>query len=147
MSAYLAYSYSACLMEKEQAAIDKKVIKNRENFCRGFRTGTEISLSILAIYSRANAAYAADSVPDQTPVPPVPDQTPAPKSVPTSNLAPTTPGFKPLPERTKGAITGAIGTICVSAAQSGDFLLGLSCGFLIIVAAVIMNRPEKSVCS
>ena len=49
MSAFLAYAYSTCLSEKEQAKIDQKVKKNRKEFCRGFETGTKISIAAYSI--------------------------------------------------------------------------------------------------
>ena len=133
MSLYLAYSYSGCLTEKKQFEIDKKVKKSQEEFCKGFRRGTQISLSIYFVYLLATApAYGADSCPDSGELVPSP---PA-QSVPTHK-----PGFKPLSEGTKGAFVGGASAICGAALQSGDFILGLSCAFLLVAGGVIINRP------
>lgn len=137
MSSYLAYSYSACLTEKEQAEIDEKVKKNRAEFCRGFRRGTQISLSIYSLYSLATAAaYASDSCP-------YPSKTAPPADNGAVQPAPTSkPGFKPLSEGPKGAFVGGASAICGAALQNGDFYLGLACAALLVVGGIIINRPH-----
>lgn len=135
MTAYLAYSYSIGLTKKEQIEIDKKTKKSWEEFCRGFVNGASFSLAAYSLYSLStSAAYAADSN-----VPATPRTTgdtgpvqPAPASK---------PGFKPLSDGTKGAYVGGVSAICGAALQSGDFFLGLSCAFLLVVGGIVINRP------
>ena len=60
---------------------------------------------------------------------------------PAVNPAPThKPGFKPLADGTKGAYLGGASAICGTALPSGDFFLGLSCAFLLVVGGIVMNR-------
>jgi hypothetical protein len=129
MSAYLAYSYSINLTEEERIEIDSKVKKSRNNFTKGFQKGIKLSLltySILLLLK--STAYAGDLPPhvpaDVCPEPPV-----------------SKPGMKPLNEKTKGAFVGASSTICATALQTGDYALGIACAFLIVIGAIIINRP------
>jgi hypothetical protein len=136
MSAYLAYSYSTCLTEKEQTEINEKTKKSREEFTKGFVKGASFSLAAYSLYSlTTSAAYAADSnVP--APGPKTPGDTGAVQQ-PTST---SKPGFKPLSEGTKGAYVGGASAICGAALQSGDFFLGLACSFLLVVGGIVINR-------
>lgn len=135
MSAYLAYSYSVCFTEKEQTEIDKKVDRNREEFCRGFRTGTKISLSVYFAYLfLATTAHAKDSCPDPGQVAP-PANNGAVQPKPNDR-----PRFKPLSEGTKGTFLGGASAICAAALQSGDFFLGLSCAALLVIGGILVNR-------
>lgn len=133
MSAYLAYSYSTNLTIKEQTEIDKKTKKSREEFSKGFVKGISFSLAAYSLYSlTTSAAYAADSnVPATTPGP---GDTGAVKPKPTSNKC------KPLSDPTRGLFVGGASSICAAALQSGDFYLGLSCAFLLVVASIVINR-------
>jgi hypothetical protein len=129
MSAYLAYSYSKRLNENEGAAIDKEVCRSREEFFRGFKTGTQVSILIYSLYQLTSAkpahASPADKYPDPNQV--------APKAK---------PGHKPLSEGTKGTFVGGASAICAAALQSGDFYLGLACAFLLIIGGIVINRPD-----
>ena len=144
MSAFLAYSYSACLSEKEQAEIDQQVKKNRKEFCRGFTEGTKIALTIYSISRlvEANSAYAVDQCPDPGKgVPAVPENRGAVQPQPTlANQV--RPGFRPLNEGPRGAFVGGASAICRAALQNSDFYLGLSCAFLLVVGALVINRPQ-----
>lgn len=140
MSSYLAYSYIIGLTKKEWDEIDLRTKKSREEFSRGFSTGTTISLAAYFAYSvyslcAPSAAYAIEPIvkPDS----PMPEVAPAPTEV-----APTQPGFKPLSKGSRGAYIGAVTTICGVASQSGDFLLGLACAGLLIVGGIVINRPH-----
>ena len=144
MSAFLAYSHSACLLEKEQAEIDQQVKKNRKEFCRGFKKGTKISLTVYSIYrlAGANSAYAADTGPDPgKAVPAVPENhgVVQPQPAPANQVK---PGFKPLTDGTKGAFVGGASAICGAALQSGDFYLGVACAFLLVIGGIVINRPH-----
>lgn len=135
MSAYLAYSYSFCLTEKEQTEIDKKVKKNQEEFCRGFRTGSQISLAVYSAYLlTATTAQAKDMCPDPGKIAP-PADSGAVQPMPNN-----APGFKPLSEGTRGTFIGRASAVCAATLQSGDFLLGLSCAALLVVGGIIVNR-------
>ena len=142
MSAFLAYSYSACLSEKEQAEIDQQVKKNRKEFCRGFEKGIKISITAYSIYrlAEANSAYAADSCPDLgKAVPAAPENQGVVQPAPAQKVR---PGFKPLTDGTKGAFVGGASAICGAALQSGDFYLGVACAFLLVVGGIVINRPH-----
>ena len=66
MSAFLAYSFSICLPEKEEIEIDKKVIQNRKDFSLAFLRSTRISFSVYCIYLFAvSPAYAFAYVSDK----------------------------------------------------------------------------------
>lgn len=136
MSAFLAYSYSTCLTEKEQTEIDEKTKKSRKEFSKGFVKGASISLAAYSFYSLAtSAAYAADS---NVPAPQTPGDTASvPQPKPTVK-----PGFKPLTEGTKGVFVGGATSVCGAALQSGDFYLGLACAFIIVVGSIVINRPD-----
>ena len=132
MTAYLAYSYSTRLTKKKEIEIDEKTKKSREEFSKGFLKGASFSLTAYSLYSLATcAAYAADSKP-ATP------KTPGDTGV---KPTPAQPGFKPLSEGTKGAFVGGASAVCGAALQSGDFYLGLSCAFLLVVGGIVINRP------
>jgi len=139
MSTYLAYLYSTNLTTKERDEIDLRTKKSREEFSRGFSTGTAISLVAYSVYSlfAPSAAYALDPVVKPNSL--VPEVAPPP-----SQVAPTQPGpgFKPLSDGSRGAFIGAVSTICATAAQSRDFLLGLACAGLLVVVGIIVNRPH-----
>lgn len=122
MTASLAYSYSACLSEKEQAEIDQQV---KENRCRGFEKGITISISVYSIYAlaRATSAYAADSCPDPGKIP---ENNGAVQPAPQPK-----PGHKPLGEGPKGAFVGGASaltkwrllfrcSLCFSVSYRGD---------------------------
>lgn len=144
MSALLAYSYSTCFSEKEQAEIDQQVKKNRKEFCRGFEKGTKISIAAYSIYrlAGANSAYAADSYSDPgKAVPAVPENHGVVQPQPTP-VHQVKPGFKPLNDGTKGAFVGGASAICGAALQSGDFYLGVACAFLLVIGGIIINRPH-----
>lgn len=118
MSAYLAYSYSACLSKKEQIKIDNEVKINRYEFGQGFlvgvSTGVAVSISILSL--KATAANAVDPIGPQ----------------PRYN-GQDSPGclgaFFPQKEMCS-AICGAALTNC-------NVVAGLTCGLLIAVGGVI----------
>ena len=132
MTAYLAYSYSTGLTEKEQIEIDKKTKKSREEFCRGFMKGTRFSLAAYSLYSLStSAAHAADSDVPATPPGDTNTVQPAP---------PPKPGFEPVSEVTKGTYVGGASAVCGAALQSGDFYLGLACAFLLVVGGIVINR-------
>ena len=140
MSAFLAYSYSAYLSEKEQAEIDKQVKKNRKEFCRGFEKGIKISIIVYSIYglAGANSAYAADSCPDPgKAVPAVPENNGSVQPAPQAK-----PRHKPLGEGPRGAFVGGASAICGAALQSRDFYLGVSCAFLLVIGGIVINRPN-----
>ena len=134
MSAFLAYSYSTGLTEKEQTEINEKTKKSREEFTKGFVKGASFSLAAYSLYSlTTSAAYAADS---NVPVPKPPgDNGPGQQLTPASK-----PGFTPLNEGMKGAFVGAASGICGVALPSGDFYIGLGCAFLLIIGGIIINR-------
>jgi hypothetical protein len=136
MNAYLAYSYSTGLTKKEQTEIDEKTKKSRKEFNKGFLKGASFSLAAYYLYSlTTSAAYAADSnVPAA--IPKTPGDIEAVQPTPTSK-----PGFKPLPEGTKGAYVGGASAVCGAALQSGDFFLGIACAFLLVVGGIVINRP------
>ena len=137
MSAYLGYSYSTGLTKEEQTRIDKKTKKSREEFNKGFVKGTSLSLAAYSLYSLTTSiAHAADSNVPQT-TPKGPGDTGAVKPTPPTQK----PGFKPLTDGTKGAYVGGASAICGAALQSGDFYLGLACGFLLVVGGIVINRP------
>ena len=140
MTAYLAYSYSACLTKEERDKIDIKTKKNRTEFSKGFRTGAKISLFTYGIYLllRADIAHASDSCPDPGQIAPPANQGVA-QPAPVQNLK---PGFKPLNEGIRGTLVGGVGSIAL---QSGDFLLGLSCAFLLVIGGIVVNRPHPHV--
>ena len=128
MSAYLAYSYSINLIKEERIKIDSRVEKGRNDFGKGFQKGIKVSLSIYSILLLVKStSYAADVPADVCPEPSV---------VPVSKS-----GMKPLNEKTKGAFVGGSSAICGAALQSGDFALGLACAFLLVIGAIIINRP------
>lgn len=135
MSSYLAYSYTRNLTTKERDEIDLRTKKSREEFSRGFATGINISVAVYSVYSlfAPKAAYALEPIvkPDST----VPEGTPA-------QAAPAQPGFKPLSDGSRGAFIGAVSMICATAAQSGDFLLGLACAGLLVIGGIVVNRPH-----
>jgi len=138
MSVYLGYSYSSCLTEKEKSEIDKKVKKNQKEFFKGFKKGTQISLSIYSVYLLVVAsAYAADSCPN--PNESVPAKNGAAAPAPTNK-----PGYKPLSDSTKGAFVGGGTAICGAAIQSGDFILGFCCAGLLVAAGILINRPNPN---
>lgn len=134
MSAFLAYSYSTGLTKKEQTEINEKTKKSREEFTEGFIKGASFSLAAYSLYSlTTSAAYAADSnVP--APGPKIPGDTGAIQPTPK-------PEFKPLSEGAKGVYVGGASAICGAALQSGDFFLGLTYAFLLVVGGIIINRP------
>ena len=147
MTSYLAYSYSANLTKKERDEIDLRTKKSRKEFIRGFSTGITISVSAAAVYSAyslfaSKAAYALEPIVKSDS--PVPDGTPAQVAPTPAQVAPAParPGFKPLSDGSRGALVGAISTICSTAAQNGDFLLGLTFAGLCVVGGIIINRPH-----
>lgn len=137
MSAYLAYSYIVNLTTEEQAEIDEKTKKSREEFSKGFVRGISFSLAIYSLYSLAtSAAYAADSNVPST-IPKAPVDTP-PTQPPT---APAKPGFKPINSKIKGTFSAGASAVCLAFFESGDFLVGVGCAVLVFIAANILNRP------
>lgn len=146
MSSYLAYSYSCNLTTKERNEIDLRTKKSREEFSRGFSTGINLSVAACSVYSlfyslfAPKAAYALEPI--KTPDSPVPEGTPAPAPDAPNQVAPTRPGFQPLSDGSRGAFVGAVGTICGTAAPSGEFLLGLAFAGLCVIVGIIINRPR-----
>jgi len=131
MSAYLAYSYSSCLEEKEQREIDQQVQKCQKEFCEGASDSLKLCLTIYSIYSlTTKSAYASDQCPKPGSTPSNSVQKPQPK-----------PGFKPLTRRQKGGVASAAGTICSIALATGDYLLGGACVMLVFIFLNVMNRP------
>lgn len=66
MTAYLAYSISSCLTEKERAEIDSQTKKAREDFMKGFVVGGSIlaatySIYLIALFIIPSSAHAAES--------------------------------------------------------------------------------------
>lgn len=51
MSAFLAYSCSTRLVEKEQTKINEKTKKPRKEFTKGFVKGPSFSLATYSLYS------------------------------------------------------------------------------------------------
>jgi len=133
MSAYLAYSYSINLVEEERIRIDSRVEKGRNDFGKGFQKGIKVSLSMYSIFLLVKSTAHAADVPAGTPDFNV---CPEPSVVPVAK-----PGMKPLSEGTKGAFVGGSSAICGAALQSGDFALGLACAFLLVIGAMVVNRP------
>jgi len=134
MSAYLAYSYSMNLVEEERIKIDSRVEKGRNDFGKGFKKGMKVSLSMYSILLLVKSTTHAADVPAGTP-----DFNVCPE--PGSVVPVAKPGMKPLGEGTKGAFVGGASTICGAALQSGDFALGLACAFLVVIGAIVINRP------
>ena len=138
MSAYLAYSYSTGITNKEQTEIDEKTKKSREEFSKGFVKGASFSLAAYSLYSlTTSTAHAADPNAPGT-APKTPGDTGAcevAKPTPTSK-----PGFKSLANGPKGANIGGASAICGAALQSGDFFLGVACAFLLVVGGIVINR-------
>lgn len=139
MSVYLAYSYSVCLPQEEQAEIDQQVKVSRKEFCRGFKKGIKISISVYSIYAivRATSAQAADSCPDSGNV-----VLTDPKDTGVVPAHQTKPGHKPLGEGLRGAFVGGASAICGATLQSGDFSLGIACAFLLVIGGIVINRPH-----
>lgn len=77
---------------------------------RGFSSGTAISLDGVLAYSLFGPGPASALEPILT------------KEIegPAPGLSSVQPGFKPLSDRTKGALVGAAGMICTTAIQSRD---------------------------
>jgi hypothetical protein len=137
MSAYLAYSYSINLTDEERIKVDSRVEKGRKDFSKGFQKGMKVSLSVYSIFllvkSTATPVHAAD-------VPPgTPDSNLCPE--PKAAVPAAKPGMKPLDPGVKGAFVGGASAICGAFFQSGDFALGLTCAFLLVVGGIIINRP------
>ena len=129
MSGYLAYKYSACLTKNEQDKIDQETKKNKEEFFRGFKTGTQVSILIYSLYQLTSAKPAHASPADKCPDP--------------NQVAPNAkPGHKPLSETTKGTFVGGSSAICAAALQSGDFYLGVAFAFLLVIGGIIINRSD-----
>jgi hypothetical protein len=141
MSVYLAYSYSTNLTDEERIKVDSRVEKSREDFSKGFQKGMKVSFSMYSIFllvkSTTTLVHAVD-VPAGTP-----DFNVHPEPGLVVPVAEPKPGMKPLNEGTKGAFVGGSTAICGAALQSGDFALGLACAFLLVVGAIIMNRPPQ----
>ena len=139
MSAYLAYSYSINLTDEEEKKFDSQVKKSRKDFSKGFQKGIQISLSMYSVFllvkSTATPAYAAD-VPTGTTDPNV-----CPKPGPVVPV--TKPGMKPLGDGPKGAFVGGASAICGAALQSGDFALGITFAFLLVIGGIIINRSHE----
>jgi hypothetical protein len=117
MSAFLAYSYSTCLFEKEQAKIDQQVKKNRKEFYRRFGKGTRIFIVAYFIYTLAgsNSAAYAELDPDSGKVISAVPENPGimqPQVTPAHKVK---PGVKPLTYGTKGAFVGEASAICGAA--------------------------------
>ena len=53
------------------------------------------------------------------------------------------PGFRPLDHKVKGLFVGSATGVCSAALQSGDYLLGMACATLCLVAGIIMNRLDN----
>jgi hypothetical protein len=148
MSIHLTYSYTTNLTTKEKTDVDLKVKKNREEFLRGFRKGMKMSISIYSILTllqstiiAANASDIPLPSPPGNPVPmpgnPVPGY-----PVPVGLVPILKPGMQPFSAATKGAFVGAGTAICSAALQTGDFALGFSCAMLVVIAGIVMNRPD-----
>ncbi len=141
MSAYLAYSYSRNLTNEEEIKIHQQVEESREKFGKGFQKGMKISLSIYSIFlllkSTSTSAYASD----------MSDSTLTPAKCPEPGpIAPTgpRPGMKALDEGTKGLFVGGASAVCTAAVQSGDYIIGLACAFLLVVGAIVINRTPHN---
>jgi hypothetical protein len=142
MAIYLGYPYTTGFTKEEQIQIDEKTKESRKEFSKGFVKGATLSVIGYSLYKSAtSAAHAADvPAPATPPGAGAPAVNPAPAGA--VNPAPVSkPGFQPLSEVVKGAFVGGATGICGVALQSGDFFLGLACGFLLIVGGIIMNRP------
>ena len=137
MSAYLAYSYSINLTDEKKIEVDSQVDKGRKDFSKGFQKGMKVSLSIYSIFllvkSTAILVHAVD-VPAGKP-----DFNVRPEPEPVVPVA--KPRMKPLNDAVKGTFVGGSSAICGAVLQSGDFALGLACAFLLVIGAIIMNRP------
>ena len=121
MTLLFGFTYSTKLTEDEKAAINQTTAKAREEFWKGFSTGSKISVAICAFYlvTSATKALAAD--------PPL-----APN--PTSS---SRPGFKPVSE-----LLGGAGAISAAASESMDFYWGLGFALFLVISGIIMNRPK-----
>jgi hypothetical protein len=74
---------------------------------------------------------------------PVPVPVPVPGNpVPVGLVPILKPGMQPFSAATKGAFVGAGTAICSAALQTGDFALGFSCAMLVVIAGIVMNRPD-----
>jgi hypothetical protein len=159
MSIHLTYSYTTNLTTKEKTDVDLKVKKNREEFLRGFRKGMKMSISIYSILTllqstiiAANASDIPLPSPPGNPVPGYPVPVPMPGNpvpvpvpgnpVPVGLVPILKPGMQPFSAATKGAFVGAGTAICSAALQTGDFALGFSCAMLVVIAGIVMNRPD-----
>jgi hypothetical protein len=128
MTAYLAYSYSTRLTEKEQAAIDERVKKSQKDF----RKGASFALAMYFVYSLTiPTAHAVDSY-----------SAPGPPDGGAGAIQPASakPGFKPVSESVKGTFVGGATAISRAALQSGDFYMGFACAILLVIGGVIVNR-------
>lgn len=145
MSAFLAYSQSTCLSEKEQAEIDQQVKKNRKEFYRDFGKSTRISIVAYFIYTLAgsNSAAYAELNPDPGKVIPAVPENPGITQLQVTPAHKVKPGVKSLTDGTKGAFVGGASAICGAALQIGDFYLGLACAFLLVIGGIIINRHDS----
>lgn len=53
------------------------------------------------------------------------------------------PGFNRLSEGVKGGYVGGASAVCAATLQSGDFYIGLTCAFLLVIAGIVINRPHN----
>ena len=141
MSAYLAYLYSVNLKDEERIKVDSRVKDGQKDFSKGFKKGMILSLSMYPIFLLVQPVTAVDVPPGK------PDLNVSPEPAPTAppgNPGAVAPfvkgGTTPLGQGVKGTFVGGAGSICAAFFQSGDFLLGLSCAFLIVIGAVVINR-------
>lgn len=134
MTAHLSFPYNTGLTKNEQIKIDERTKQSRKEFSKGFVQGSSIAIGVSFFYSLAFGTFAAHATDGGAPAPPAPPGAVAPVSK---------PGFKPLSDGVKGTFVGGAGAICTGALQSGDFLLGLACAFLLVLGGILMNRPNQ----
>jgi hypothetical protein len=145
MQAYLAYSYSTNLTDQEKIKVDARVEESRKDFSKGFKKGMKVSLSVYSIFLLMKSTAAAVHAVDVPPGPPGPPGTPGTpgSNIPGPVVPAVKPGMKPVTGKVRGMFIGAASTICGAFLQDGDFLIGLSCAFLLVTGAIILNRPHE----
>lgn len=145
MTAHLSFPYNTGLTKNEQIKIDERTKQSRKEFSKGFVQGSSIAIGVSFFYSLAFGTFAAHATDGGAPAPAgdTCPGAPAPPAPPGAVAPVSKPGFKPLSDGVKGTFVGGAGAICTGALQSGDFLLGLACAFLLVLGGILMNRPNQ----
>ena len=136
MTAHLSFPYNTGLTKNEQIKIDERTKQSRKEFSKGFVQGSSIAIGVSFFYSLAFGTFAAHATDGGAPAP-------AGDTCPGAVAPVSKPRFKPLSDGVKGTFVGGAGAICTGALQSGDFLLGLACAFLLVLGGILMNRPNQ----